>query len=258
MKKLHFLYRMDLHFERPVFDHYFVLRFVPGTDDVQKITVERQFVEPPAVGAVHTDGFGNQVFAGSIRENHSCFSYVVSGIAEVEQENRREERLHPVFRYAGPLTQPDDALIHFYQQVCPWEASGLQRAVSLMHSLHGHFSYVPGSTGVQTSAADAWRKGSGVCQDYAHILITLCRLDGIPARYAAGMMLGEGASHAWAEIYADGRWTGLDPTNDCPVNNDYIKISNGRDYQDCAVDRGVFRGNTPQTQNVYVKVEEVW
>lgn len=258
MKRLHFLYRMDLSFESPVFDHYFVLRFVPETDSVQKIIVDSQYVDPPAGITEHTDGFGNRMFAGNIRENHSHFSYKVSGIAEVEQENRMRESLHPVFRYASPLTQPDEALQHFYRQVCPSEASGLQRAVSLMHSLYQNFSYVPGSTDVQTTAADAWKKGTGVCQDYAHILTALCRLDGIPARYVAGMMIGEGASHAWTEIYADGRWTALDPTNNCPVTNDYIKISHGRDYGDCAVDRGVFKGNTLQTQNVYVKVEEVW
>ena len=125
-----------------------------------------------------------------------------------------------------------------------------------MHSLHERLQYVPGSTGVRTTAAEAWQKRTGVCQDYAHILIALCRLDGIPARYAAGLMLGEGASHAWTEVYTDGRWTGLDPTNDCMVTDDYIRIACGRDYGDCAVDRGIFRGNALQTQNVYVKVEE--
>lgn len=75
--------------------------------------------------------------------------------------------------------------------------------------------------------------------------------------YRLNNMIGEGASHAWIEIYADGRWTALDPTHDRLVTDDYIKISHGRDYEDCAVERGVFKGNALQIQNVYVKVEEV-
>lgn len=258
MKRLHFLYRMNLDFTCPVSEHYFVLRFVPESDSVQQITVDNCRIEPADGISRQQDGFGNQMFVGDMREPHSCFSYEVSGTAEVEQNGRKPEKLHPVFAYESPLTQADKELKKFYQQVCPWEAAKLQRAVSLMHSLYENFRYVPGSTDVRTKAMDAWQKRMGVCQDYAHILISLCRLDGIPARYVAGMMLGEGASHAWVEVYGDGRWTALDPTHDRLVNDDYIKISHGRDYADCAVERGVFKGNASQTQNVYVKVEETW
>lgn len=258
MKRLHFLYRMNLEFSCPVSEHYFVLRFVPKSDHVQKITVHSQFVDPSDRITEHADGFGNRMFVGDVRESHSYFSYEVSGIAEVNQKNRMQERLHPVFRYESPLTKWDVCLRRFYEQVCPCEENPLQRAISLMHSLYGHFQYMPGSTDVHTTAADAWKKGMGVCQDYAHILIALCRMDHIPARYVAGMMIGEGASHAWIEIYADGGWTALDPTHDRLVTDDYIKISHGRDYEDCAVERGVFKGNALQIQNVYVKVEEVW
>lgn len=257
MKRLHFLYRMNLEFEHPVREHYFVLRFVPESDSVQQIALEKCLLTPADGITTHLDGFGNRMYVGSIIEEHSHFAYEVGGVAEVEQEKRSLESLHPVFRYESPLTKADTGLLEFYQKVCPFEALPLQRAVSLMHSLHQNFQYVPGSTNVRTTAAEAWQKGMGVCQDYAHILITLCRLCGIPARYVAGMMLGEGASHAWTEIYVDGRFIALDPTNDCLVTDDYIKISHGRDYADCAVDRGVFKGNTLQTQNVYVKVEEV-
>lgn len=257
MKKLRFLYRMQLWFDRPVIDHYFVLRFVPQSDSVQKITVDSRSVEPAASLGEQTDGFRNHMFVGDMREQHSHFSYEVCGTAEVDPDRRMPEQLHPVFRCESPLTKADEGLRDFYKKICPSETCGVQRAVSLMHSLYAHFRYVPGSTNVRTTAADAWQKGTGVCQDYAHILITLCRLDGIPARYVAGMMLGEGASHAWAEVYVDGMWTALDPANDCLVTEDYIKIAHGRDYSDCAVDRGVFKGNALQTQNVYVKVEEV-
>lgn len=257
MKKLHFLYRMKLEFDCPVAEHYYVLRFAPKSDSVQKIMVEHCQVDPAEGSAWQLDGFGNQLFVGNIRREHDHFSYEISGTARVNRKAQEPEKLNPVFRHESPLTKADEPIRNFYEKICPSEDDVSQRAVSMMHSLYENFSYVPGSTGIHTTAAQAWENKRGVCQDYAHVLISLCRLDGIPARYVAGLMLGEGASHAWTEVYADGRWVALDPTNNQLVNDDYIKIAHGRDYADCAVDRGIFRGSALQTQNVYVKVEEL-
>lgn len=70
--------------------------------------------------------------------------------------------------------------------------------------------------------------GQGVCQDYAHIFLALLNLAGIPARYVTGLLIGEGASHAWVEVLHHGAWYGLDPTNDAPVLTDYINMGNQR------------------------------
>ena len=98
--------------------------------------------------------------------------------------------------------------------------------------------------------------GGGVCQDYAHIFLALCRLMGIPARYVAGMMVGEGATHAWTEVWILGAWIGFDPTNNRLAGDHYIKLSHGRDFGDCTIDKGCFKGFAAQKQNIYVKVEE--
>lgn len=126
-----------------------------------------------------------------------------------------------------------------------------------MQRLYRDFQYIPGSTDIHTTAGEAWAKKEGVCQDYAHIMITLCRLKGIPARYVNGMMIGEGSTHAWVEIYTGEGWYGLDPTNNLHVDDYYIKLAHGRDYGDCVLDRGMFRGNVSQTQKIYVNVEEI-
>ena len=111
-------------------------------------------------------------------------------------------------------------------------------------------------TNVSTTAEEAWRLGRGVCQDYAHIMIALCRKAGIPARYVAGMMIGEGASHAWVEIARDDKWYGFDPANDKVVDDTYVKLGVGRDAADCLINRGLMRGGGTQTQTVDVKVCE--
>lgn len=98
--------------------------------------------------------------------------------------------------------------------------------------------------------------GRGVCQDYAHIYITLLRMAGIPARYVCGLIIGEGASHAWVEALCDGRWLAFDPTNDCLVLDNYIKLGHGRDSADCAINRGLMWNGGTQEQKISVLVEK--
>ncbi len=131
-------------------------------------------------------------------------------------------------------------------------------AISLMHRLHKDFSYQKAATDVTTTAEQAFLRGAGVCQDYAHIFISLLRLAGIPARYVTGMLQGEGESHAWVEAALGKYWYGLDPTNDCTVAAAHIKIGAGRDFADCRISQGIFFGcgSISQQQIVQVSVEQ--
>ncbi|MCC8102136.1 MAG: transglutaminase family protein [Clostridiales bacterium] len=135
--------------------------------------------------------------------------------------------------------------------------SALYLAITLMHGLYEHFTYVQGVTDVRTTVEEAMVLGKGVCQDYSHILLSLCRIWKIPCRYVVGMLIGEGLSHAWVEICSGGCWYALDPTNNLIVDDQHIKISAGRDYRDCIVSQGVFVGRTTQTQTVAVRVKEI-
>ena len=117
--------------------------------------------------------------------------------------------------------------------------------------------YQPGLTQSQTTAAEALALGQGVCQDYAHILLALCRAAHIPARYVIVFMEGEGATHAWVEVYDREVWWGIDPTNNRQIEFGYIKLSHGRDAEDCPVNRGVFTGTATQTAEIRVIVEEI-
>ena len=129
-------------------------------------------------------------------------------------------------------------------------------AERLLHQIYQDMEYVQGVTDIHTTAEQALSGKKGVCQDYAHIMISLCRMADIPSRYVVGIMQGEGYSHAWAEVCIDGKWYGMDPTNDRIVDDTYVKLSHGRDYQDCIVNRGVFRGLGTQTQSVSVIVTD--
>lgn len=111
-------------------------------------------------------------------------------------------------------------------------------------------------TTVQTTAEQAFAADAGVCQDYAHILLSLCRIQHIPCRYVVSLLLGEGASHAWTKIWDSGRWYALAPTNDLIVDDQHIEIFSGRDYQDCIINQGLFIGQARQEQQVCASVLE--
>lgn len=82
--------------------------------------------------------------------------------------------------------------------------------------------------------------GSGVCQDYAHILLALARRSGFAARYCMGLVPGEGATHAWVEIALPDGWHGYDPTFACEAGEEHLRFAVGRDAADCRAERGIF------------------
>lgn len=212
-----------------------------------------------------TDGFGNATIEGTVHDGHSSFSVSVQGTVEVPSaepedpvpESPALDDDGMVFKYQTQRTEPGPALLGFLASAPDCDCDDLSRAVGLMHRLHSKFVYEKGVTGPETTAEDAMAIGRGVCQDYAQILISLLRSRGIPCRYVVGFTVGEGESHAWVEVLHEGTWYGLDPTGDTFVGPRHIKVSHGRDYDDCRINRGVFFGAHPVSQRVHANVSPV-
>ncbi len=124
------------------------------------------------------------------------------------------------------------------------------------------FTYIKGITTIETTVNEIIEHRSGVCQDFAHVLLVLLRSMKIPSRYVSGYicpnkngMRGEGATHAWVEFFIpDYGWVGLDPTNNVWVENRHIKLAVGRDFADCTPVKGTFKGLAKQSLSVYVSV----
>ena len=135
----------------------------------------------------------------------------------------------------------------------------------LNQRLYDYFDYEPRSTRVDSPIDEAIVSGKGVCQDFAHTMITLLRHIGIPARYVSGYLYRgrddhdrslPDASHAWVEVLLPHlNWVGLDPTNDLIAYNRHIRTAVGRDYADVPPTHGVFRGKTESELYVAVHVE---
>lgn len=260
MKELSFNYRLDIQFSSPVTNHRFTVRCVPQDSERQKI-IERKIEILPDESLSHSvDSFGNDCIYGQCVAAHELFRVNVCGVAQTgleDSEYAGEAWQMGRYRYPTPVTRPGQALRQFFSQFSFREdRSNLEKSTLLMQGLAEHFVYRQGVTNIQTTAEEAFVIGQGVCQDYAHILISLCQMAGIPARYVVGMLIGEGASHAWVEIFDRKRWFALDPTNMVTVTDGHIKISAGRDYSDCVINQGVFVGNAKQKQEVEVIVEE--
>lgn len=131
----------------------------------------------------------------------------------------------------------------------------------LMAEIHERVEYRPGETGTETTAEQALQKGSGVCQDHAHILIAAARTLGLPARYVSGYLMMEdqpeqAATHAWAEVYLNGLgWVGFDAANKMCPDDRYVRIACGLDYKDAAPIAGLVHGSVNEQLKVAVTVE---
>lgn len=262
MKKLQFDYFMEIRYTIPAKECHFTIKCMPYTTNRQKISDLKIELLPDNGYTRDNDSFGNQQIYGCVSKPHRAFSFHITGNADVglsDFEQTESGGIFPVFRYPHGMNCAQDNLKAYFKSLessLP-QAGGYERGVALMHALYRDFHYEKNCTDMNTTAEEAWTLGKGVCQDYAHILIALCHLAGIPARYVTGMLIGEGYSHAWVEIYDGGCWYGLDPTNDLRVTDSHIRIGCGRDALDCMINRGVMLGGGTQTQSIRVNVSEI-
>ncbi|MGN0974450.1 MAG: transglutaminase domain-containing protein [Gemmiger sp.] len=257
MKQLEYRFTTELEFSAPVVEHVFTLRCLPVEDGAQRVLQAEHSMTPACRTARLEDGFGNVTLCGSLMPPHDRFFYGSAGTVQVDLTGRGRETPSPALRYPGALTAPDGALRAFLAGL-PLEGQAPRRQCELLSAaVNGHFAYVPGATGPATTAAQAFAGRQGVCQDYAQTLAVLARLAGYPARYCMGLAVGEGATHAWTEIFLpELGWMGWDPTRSCEAGEGYLRFGTGRDAADCPVERGVFRGAAGQTQRVFMACRE--
>jgi transglutaminase-like putative cysteine protease len=135
-----------------------------------------------------------------------------------------------------------------------------QAALAIARFVHGHITYQSQSTNVHTPAREVLARRQGVCQDFAHVTIGLCRALKIPALYVSGYLASETASatHAWMEVFVPGvGWRALDPTHNRQPDETYVKIAVGRDYADVAPVTGNYRGTTDRKMTVHVAIRNL-
>ena len=197
------------------------------------------------------DRFGNLVFQVFAPRIDSCVEFIAR--VQVERHAGEPHRLADGWLREGylleptRLTLPDARIRRAARQLTASTPWGLELAEKAMEWVYQSITYQDGVTGVRTTAAEALAIGRGVCQDYAHLMLALCRACKLPGRYVSGHLVGEGGTHAWVEVVLPARdGTGeaiaytFDPTHACRGGLNYVTIAVGGDYSDVAPTSGSY------------------
>lgn len=277
--KLQVFHRTRYQYASPVSDSFNEARLRPIDDDNQSCERFLLKVVPATRLSHYLDFQRNYVHLFDLSEPHTELSVEATSVVVTADERRLPDDL-----VTTPLTAMAECArlegCHDflqgsrYVELTPeaWRlaldvTAGItdvwHAAQALSRHIHREFAYQPASTNVHTPMAEALRAKRGVCQDFAHVLIGMCRSLRLPARYVSGYLYngpadqlrGAQASHAWVEVFLPGLgWRGLDPTNGTQPDGRYVKIGSGRDYSDVSPLRGTYRGTPQRKMTVEVLV----
>lgn len=152
----------------------------------------------------------------------------------------------PRLRRPTRLTAPDERIRELAHQLQRPRDPARELAMRMCVAVHTAMTYEYGITTVGTTAAQALAGGRGVCQDSAHVMLALCHVLGVPARYVSGHLLGQGGTHAWVEVVvAEGDHAvamAYDPCNGVAASARYLTVATGRDYTDVCPTSGSYVG----------------
>lgn len=276
--RLEHITRLD--YSTDVIEGVMDVRLGPLSDADQRWDVFTINVSPSGSVRRYTDGFGNRAHLITVAKPHRMLEVVtrcdvVTSLADpFSPPSQRPRPLTPSeiadCLLPSALVPVSDELAALAEPFRPEAPDGMFEAVrKLSKFIHDEFKYTKHVTTVATTVHDVLQQRSGVCQDFAHLLIGLCRSIGIPARYVSGYTVSAGgdagapmadteASHAWAEAYTPSHgWRGFDPTNDLVASTAHIKMAIGRDYADVPPTRGTFRGQADERLTVSVETRQV-
>jgi transglutaminase-like putative cysteine protease len=278
----------DYRYSQPVAEAYLELRLSPPERDTQKIDRHQLVLVPAAKVSEYQDYFGNRVSFVSLPYRHSRLTIRSDALIETRamslpdrsldlsvQETRQilTAALPFVFDYLQPteMVKTGKESMQWAKRHLSGRALLRQGLESLMRGIYENFKYRKGATDFSTDLSVIWRDRIGVCQDFAHIMLSVLRTAGLPSRYVCGYietapprdangqrLVGSLATHAWVEVLLPGHiWVALDPTNNRWCGEQHVGVSFGRDASEAAPIRGTFKGAGSQSMKVHVKMSRL-
>jgi transglutaminase-like putative cysteine protease len=264
------------------------LRVLPAVKGGQRIHAAMLDIEPkPARQTETADFFGNRLILIELAEPHSELTMKLAARVSIEAPMPIDPDETPAWEAirAAAFESSDfgpSSPVHFLypsrnvsigheirdyarESFLPGRPM-LAAAIDLMNRIKTDFTYEVGATTVTTTPSMSFALRRGVCQDFAHIMISGLRGLGLPAAYVSGYLRtvpragttrleGADAMHAWVTVWlGEQGWCGLDPTNGLVVANDHISLAVGRDYADVAPIDGVVISSGGQHLDVSVDV----
>ncbi|OUT99826.1 MAG: hypothetical protein CBC01_00555 [Betaproteobacteria bacterium TMED41] len=161
------------------------------------------------------------------------------------------------FKCQTDLTTPNDEIVSLAHATC--RSITIKNLIQLARAIEEKVIYTKGATTVATSATEAWEKKAGVCQDHAHVMLSACRSLGLPARYVSGYLRGQAraseATHAWVEVWLN-KWLGIDVTHFKLIDDQFLSLAVGLDYEHASPVRGFRQGGGVETMEVKVSVTD--
>jgi transglutaminase-like putative cysteine protease len=272
-------------YSQPAAEAYGEARLTPPNLPSQTVINHRLILNPEVNTSRYEDHFGNSVDFFSLPFRHQRLVITNQAIVRTHPLPRPDEALDLSIQEARQILNSALTDIFDYLQPTPvveigrdavtWARKYLRgdqpigAALQEMNeAINREFQYESGSTENSTPLATVWKMRKGVCQDLAHIGLSILRTAGLPARYVCGYietnpprapdgrqrrLTGAVATHAWIEVLVPGmQWVAIDPTNRQWIDERYVTVSFGRDYRDATPLRGTFKGSGGQHMRVRV------
>lgn len=271
-------------YPQPAAEAYGEARLTPRDLPSQTVLSHKLVIDPEVPVSSYDDHFGNRVDFFSVPFRHRHLAISNQMIVRTHPAPRPDAALELCVQEARQILGSALTDIFDYLQPTPVVETGREAVAwarkhlrgdrplgealhELNEAIHREFVYESGSTENSTPLATVWKQRRGVCQDFAHIGLSILRTAGLPARYVCGYieadpapgtrrLTGAVATHAWIEVLAPGMtWVGFDPTNRQWTDERYVAVSFGRDFRDATPLRGTFKGSGGQAMRVRVTMK---
>lgn len=283
------LHRTDYRYSHTASEAYIEARLTPPRDERQTIlSHEIEFAPATQVSKYH-DYFGNQVTFYSMTLRHERLAITnkltvrttesplpddALAVTIAEARQLFASKLTDIFDYLQPTpaVPTGNSSTEWARRYFPSEATLREGLENLNRAIYEKFRYEPGITDNATPLATVWKQRAGVCQDFSHVMLSVLRTAGIPARYVCGYietdpikpkpgaprLVGSSATHAWVEALTPGmHWIALDPTNNQWCGPRHVTMAYGRDFGDASPLRGTFKGSGAQNMKIRVTMKRL-
>jgi transglutaminase-like putative cysteine protease len=264
-------------YDRPVSESMNEIRIFPYQCREQETLQHDMLITGQPEVQTFSDYWGNKTGSFSLLPSHKMLSIESKLVVRTTATTQLDINFHTGF---GQLKREMEDNLQLIELATPDRISSrpeIDRIITTIPSqdvsvaavveyfseyIYKNFKYIKGITNIETTVDEILQHRSGVCQDFAHLMLQILRCCNIPARYVSGYicpnkngMRGQGATHAWVEaLIPEYGWAGIDPTNNVWVTNKHVKLSVGRDFTDCSPVKGTFKGPARQTLTVTVSV----
>ena len=287
----------DLAYSDLISESAMELRMAPRQEDDQHRLSFTLAIGPTAPATSYFDWLGNTVHAFNINPFHRQLRIVATSVVETNRPavdvlglpDRWPVRpgdcdytVYDFLQFGGPIV--DSPLLRkLAAELNAKDGMPLgELANGMLELITRKFSYRKGITTAASPITDLMEKGSGVCQDFTHLMIGLSRAMGVPARYVSGLLHPHGSAaegdgsgdrsgageagefrgftqtHAWCELlFPSAGWVGFDPANNCAVGENFVKVGIGRHFFDVPPNKGTWRGKAKESIEVAVHSEEL-